>query len=137
MASIEWIASLHFLNVRHTVYKMGSKLILWFVKRFAYIVWNNQKGQVDFFKVSGKQGFYSKVVWSMLKHVHGFRIGSSKMTSKEAEGYHLKQISIFAEQTEADLVTAFTINYVEEAIGIVKVWKKQAMITLQGKSKPG
>ena len=45
------------------------------------------------------------------------------MTSKEAEGYHLKQISIFAEQTEADLVTAFTINYVEEAIGIVKVWK--------------
>ena len=46
------------------------------------------------------------------------------MTSQEAEGYHSKQISIFAEQTEADLVTAFTINYVEEAIGIVKVWKK-------------
>ena len=51
----------------------------------------------------------------------GYKVGSTVMTSQEAEGYHSKQISIFAEQTEADLVTAFTINYVEEAIGIVKV----------------
>jgi hypothetical protein len=33
------------------------------------------------------------------------------MTSLEAEAYHCKQIQIFAEKTEADLISAFTINY--------------------------
>lgn len=41
----------------------------------------------------------------------------SKMSSDEARSYHLEQIQTFAE-TEADFVSAFTINYVEEAIGV-------------------
>jgi len=41
------------------------------------------------------------------------------MTVEEAEQYHSVQIKTFSE-TSADLVTSFTINYVEEAIGIVR-----------------
>ena len=41
------------------------------------------------------------------------------MSSHEAEAYHREQIEAFAE-TSADLVTAITMNYVEEAIGIVR-----------------
>lgn len=40
-----------------------------------------------------------------------------KMTVEEAYRYHRTQIETFA-GTEADLVSAFTLNYVEEAIGI-------------------
>lgn len=39
------------------------------------------------------------------------------MSAKEARDYHATQIETFS-KTEADLVTAITINYVEEAIGI-------------------
>src|SRR5690606_36105940 len=42
-----------------------------------------------------------------------------KMSVAEAADYHGEQIRIFA-RTEADLVSAMTINYVEEAIGIVR-----------------
>jgi S-methylmethionine-dependent homocysteine/selenocysteine methylase len=42
-----------------------------------------------------------------------------KMTPKEAEAYHAAQITVFA-RTKADIVTAITMNYVEEAIGIVR-----------------
>jgi homocysteine S-methyltransferase len=45
-------------------------------------------------------------------------IANSRMTEAEAEVYHGEQIGVFA-GTEADMVTAFTLNYVEEAIGIV------------------
>jgi len=41
------------------------------------------------------------------------------MTAKEAEAYHAPQIITFS-QTEADLVTAFTINYTDEAIGMIR-----------------
>jgi len=41
-----------------------------------------------------------------------------KMSPDEAEKYHTPQITTFS-HTEADLVTAFTLNYNEEAIGIV------------------
>lgn len=41
------------------------------------------------------------------------------MSASEAEDYHRAQIAIFA-GTPADLITAITINYVEEAIGIVR-----------------
>jgi S-methylmethionine-dependent homocysteine/selenocysteine methylase len=44
---------------------------------------------------------------------------STKMSAKEAEEYHRKQIETFAD-TEADLVTAITMNYVDEAIGIAQ-----------------
>jgi S-methylmethionine-dependent homocysteine/selenocysteine methylase len=49
-----------------------------------------------------------------------------KMTVKQAEEYHRAQIKTFA-NTEADLVTALTINYVEEAIGIVNAAKSCGM----------
>ena len=45
------------------------------------------------------------------------------MSAKEAENYHRRQIEIFAESS-ADLVTAITMNYVEEAIGIARAAKK-------------
>jgi S-methylmethionine-dependent homocysteine/selenocysteine methylase len=44
---------------------------------------------------------------------------TDKMTAGEAEAYHFEQIATFS-QTAADLVTAFTINYTEEAIGITR-----------------
>jgi len=44
---------------------------------------------------------------------------TSKMSVQEAEDYHRAQITAFS-RTDADLVSAMTMNYVEEAIGIVK-----------------
>lgn len=41
------------------------------------------------------------------------------MSAKEAEDYHSAQIRAFSE-TEADMVTAITMNYVEEAIGVAE-----------------
>ncbi|MHC4751504.1 MAG: homocysteine S-methyltransferase family protein [Planctomycetota bacterium] len=46
----------------------------------------------------------------------GYNI-AAKMTAEEAKNYHLEQIGTLSE-TEADLVSAFTINYAEEAVGI-------------------
>ena len=48
----------------------------------------------------------------------GYR-ADGRMSAQEAFDYHRPQIGIFA-QSEADLVSAFTINYVEEAIGIIR-----------------
>lgn len=44
---------------------------------------------------------------------------SNLMSPAQAHTYHREQIRTFA-QTEADMVCAMTINYVEEAIGIVR-----------------
>jgi S-methylmethionine-dependent homocysteine/selenocysteine methylase len=41
----------------------------------------------------------------------------NKMTIEEAEAYHAEQIEIFS-HTPVDMITAITMNYVEEAIGI-------------------
>lgn len=41
----------------------------------------------------------------------------SRMTVEEAVAYHAPQIRTFAE-TDADMIAAFTMNYVEEAVGI-------------------
>lgn len=41
------------------------------------------------------------------------------MTAEEAEAYHDEQIRVFA-ATETDMVSAFTLNYVEEAIGVTR-----------------
>lgn len=43
----------------------------------------------------------------------------ARMGVEEARAYHAPQIETFA-QTEADMVAAFTMNHVEEAIGIVQ-----------------
>ena len=44
---------------------------------------------------------------------------TSLMSIEEAASYHAEQIGVFAD-TAADLVTAITMNYVEEAIGITR-----------------
>jgi S-methylmethionine-dependent homocysteine/selenocysteine methylase len=44
------------------------------------------------------------------------------MSAREAEDYHGWQVSIFRD-TAADMVSAFTINYVEEAIGVARAAK--------------
>jgi S-methylmethionine-dependent homocysteine/selenocysteine methylase len=44
---------------------------------------------------------------------------SSKMSADEAQDYHSKQIEVFR-NSEADMITGLTINYVEEAIGIAQ-----------------
>lgn len=46
-------------------------------------------------------------------------IPTNAMTAKAAQYYHQAQISTFRD-TDADLITAITINYVEEAIGITR-----------------
>ena len=51
----------------------------------------------------------------------GYQVGNA-MTAKEAQDYHSFQVGIFA-GTEADMISAFTINYVDEAIGIVRAAK--------------
>jgi len=45
------------------------------------------------------------------------------MTPQESERYHAAQISVFA-KSNADLVTAVTLNYSDEAVGIVHAAKK-------------
>jgi homocysteine S-methyltransferase len=51
---------------------------------------------------------------------------SSQMSAAEAEGYHAAQIASFA-AAGADMVTAFTITYPEEAIGIVRAAEAAGM----------
>jgi S-methylmethionine-dependent homocysteine/selenocysteine methylase len=45
------------------------------------------------------------------------------MTVDEAETYHIEQIEIYS-KTDADLISASTLSYVEEAIGIVRATKR-------------
>lgn len=44
---------------------------------------------------------------------------TQQMSARDAQSYHQRQIDVFAESA-ADLVSALTINYVEEAIGITE-----------------
>ena len=46
-------------------------------------------------------------------------VPDAAMTEEQAEDYHRAQIETFA-ATEADLVTAITMNYAEEAVGIAR-----------------
>ena len=48
------------------------------------------------------------------------------MDAGEAESYHSWQVGIFAD-TSADLVSALTMNYVEEALGIVRAAEKAGL----------
>ena len=48
------------------------------------------------------------------------------MSTEGAESYHTEQIRIFAD-TAADLVTAITMNYVDEAIGITRAARRVGM----------
>jgi S-methylmethionine-dependent homocysteine/selenocysteine methylase len=51
---------------------------------------------------------------------------SSLMSVEAAEAYHAEQVRIFADSA-ADLVTAITLNYVEEAIGIARAARNAGM----------
>ncbi len=51
---------------------------------------------------------------------------SKAMSEKEAESYHGDQIRVF-EDSAADMVTAITMNYVEEAIGIARAAEHAGM----------
>ncbi|MEM7304422.1 MAG: homocysteine S-methyltransferase family protein, partial [Pseudomonadota bacterium] len=42
-----------------------------------------------------------------------------QMSANEAEDYHALQVKTFSE-TQADMITALTLNYVEEAIGLTR-----------------
>lgn len=52
----------------------------------------------------------------------GYRVDSA-MTSTEAKTYHTEQIKSFA-VADADLVSAYTLNYTDEAIGVVLAAKE-------------
>jgi len=49
-----------------------------------------------------------------------------RMSAPEAADYHRWQIQIFAD-TEADLIAAYTLNYLEEALGIVEAARQTQM----------
>lgn len=49
-----------------------------------------------------------------------------RMTVEEAEGYHAEQIAVFS-GTEADMVSAFTLCYAEEAVGVVRAARRYDM----------
>jgi S-methylmethionine-dependent homocysteine/selenocysteine methylase len=55
----------------------------------------------------------------------GYNPGKT-MSAKDAEAYHAKQIETF-EDTAADMVTAITMNYAEEAIGVARAAERAAM----------
>jgi len=55
----------------------------------------------------------------------GYKPGAC-VSAREAQAYHMPQIDTFA-QTDADMVAAFTMNYVDEAIGIAAAAKACAM----------
>ena len=55
----------------------------------------------------------------------GYKIEKA-MSAAEAEDYHGWQVVIFRD-TEADLISAFTINYVEEGIGVARACRKAGM----------
>lgn len=55
----------------------------------------------------------------------GYRPGAT-MSVAEAERYHAEQVRAFA-ATEADMIAAITMNYVEEAIGIVRAARAMKM----------
>jgi S-methylmethionine-dependent homocysteine/selenocysteine methylase len=49
-----------------------------------------------------------------------------RMSRDAARDYHAPQIELFA-NTDADMVAAFTMNYVEEAIGVARAARAAAM----------
>ncbi len=51
---------------------------------------------------------------------------AGRMSARQARDYHTVQIETFA-QTDADMASAFTMNYAEEAIGIVQAAQMHAM----------
>jgi homocysteine S-methyltransferase len=55
----------------------------------------------------------------------GYRV-DAQMTARDAERYHAEQIRVFA-GTQADMVSAITMTYVEEAIGIARAARSHGL----------
>src|SRR3546814_17337224 len=55
----------------------------------------------------------------------GYRVEDA-MTVERAQAYHAKQIDVFG-TTAADMVTAITMTYAEEAIGVTKAAQAAGM----------
>jgi len=53
-------------------------------------------------------------------------VAARRMSAAEAEDYHRAQIATFA-ATDADLVSAFTLNYVDEAVGVARAARKEGI----------
>lgn len=53
-------------------------------------------------------------------------VAGERMAAAEAQAYHAEQIRTFA-GTAADLVSVFTMNYIDEAVGVVRAAKAEAM----------
>ena len=53
-------------------------------------------------------------------------VADLRMAPGEAAGYHQAQVDAFA-QAGADLVSAYTLNYVDEAIGVVRAAQRAGM----------
>jgi S-methylmethionine-dependent homocysteine/selenocysteine methylase len=53
-------------------------------------------------------------------------VPGERMSVAESEAYHREQIRTFA-GTDADLVSVFTMNYVDEAIGVARAARAEAM----------
>ena len=53
-------------------------------------------------------------------------VSGRAMSSQEEQSYHAEQIETFA-RTSADMVCAMTLNYVEEAVGVVDAARQAAM----------
>jgi S-methylmethionine-dependent homocysteine/selenocysteine methylase len=53
-------------------------------------------------------------------------VPSARMTARQAEAYHREQIETFA-ATAADMVTAYTLNYADEAIGVARAARAAGM----------
>lgn len=51
---------------------------------------------------------------------------ANQMNATEAENYHAEQIEVFS-GTDADLISAFTLCYAEEAVGIVRASQRYDM----------
>jgi S-methylmethionine-dependent homocysteine/selenocysteine methylase len=53
-------------------------------------------------------------------------VADRAMSQEEAESYHRSQVEVFAE-TAAEMVSAITMNYAEEAVGIARAAKRAGM----------
>jgi homocysteine S-methyltransferase len=54
----------------------------------------------------------------------GYKAG--RMDAAEAEDYHAFQVEVFTD-TEADMITAYTLTNIDEAVGVARAAKAQAM----------
>ena len=74
---------------------------------------------------AGDRGVAAVVSGSIGPRGDGY-VPGALMSADEAEAYHRVQIATFAE-TSADMVCAFTLNYPEEAIGIVRAARTEGL----------